>query len=242
MRLLDLTLPSAAENLALDESLLLEAESAAGGEVLRLWENPEHAVVLGAGGSVAIDVDRDACEADGIPILRRSSGGGTVLLGPGCLCFSLVLAYESSPGFEQIRLSNRLVLGRVVHALRDIAPGAAIEGISDLALEAVGRRLKFSGNSQQRKQRFFLHHGTILAGFDLARIGRYLAKPERQPDYRAERTHAEFVTNLPATRDVLKDRLIREWQPTEEYAPVPLALVRRLLEEKYSRDEWNLRR
>ena len=52
MRLLDLTLPIAAENLALDEALLLAAEESGAGEVLRLWELPSLAVVLGAGGSV----------------------------------------------------------------------------------------------------------------------------------------------------------------------------------------------
>jgi lipoate-protein ligase A len=50
MTFLDLTLP--AENLALDEALLLDAE-AGGPEVLRLWHWPHHAVVLGAGGRLA---------------------------------------------------------------------------------------------------------------------------------------------------------------------------------------------
>src|SRR5713101_1696181 len=105
MRLLDLTLPTAAENLALDEALLLDAEAAAGGEVLRLWEWPAFAVVLGSASRLAEDVDEAACLADGVPILRRASGGGTVLLGPGCLCYSLVLAYASSPALREIRSS-----------------------------------------------------------------------------------------------------------------------------------------
>ena len=56
MDLLELTLPTPAENLALDEALLLEAESGAG-EVLRLWEWPAPAVVLGSGCKLAEDVD-----------------------------------------------------------------------------------------------------------------------------------------------------------------------------------------
>ena len=69
-----------------------------GREVLRFWELPTLAVVLGSGGSVAIDVNVAACDADGVPILRRASGGGTVLLGPGCLCFSLVLELRPCAG------------------------------------------------------------------------------------------------------------------------------------------------
>src|SRR5262245_42887835 len=120
MRLLDLTLPEPAESLALDEALLLAAEGGGGAEVLRFWELPAPAVVVGAGGSVAIDVNVAACDADGIPVLRRASGGGTVLLGPGCLCFSLVLAYARAPGLDDIRASNRYVLKRTANALAQI--------------------------------------------------------------------------------------------------------------------------
>jgi lipoate-protein ligase A len=237
MRRLDLTLSTAAANLALDEALLAVAEEAGAGEVLRFWELPTRAVVLGAGGSVAIDVNGAACMADGVPILRRASGGGTVLLGPGCLCFSLILSYDSAPGLNDIRASNRYVLNRVAKALQSIAP-TNFEGTSDLAVNGA----KVSGNAQQRKRTHFLHHGTILCGFDLSLIGRYLNAPERQPEYRHNRPHTEFVTNLAATMDEVKRLLAAEWQAVGEYEAVPLELTHRLVAEKYGRDEWNRRR
>lgn len=237
MRRLDLTLPDAAANLALDEALLIAAEEAGAGEVLRFWELPTLAVVLGAGGSVAIDVNVAACEADGVPILRRASGGGTVLLGPGCLCFSLVLQYDSAPGLDDIRASNRYVLNRAATALQSIA-ATRFEGISDLAVNDV----KVSGNAQQRKRTHFLHHGTLLCGFDLTLIGQYLKAPERQPDYRHNRPHVEFVTNLAATTADVKRLLAVEWQVAGEYEAVPLELAHRLVAEKYARREWNRRR
>src|SRR5690349_19969206 len=80
MHFLDLTLPILAENLALDEALLLEGEDGRGGEVLRPWEWPRRAVVLGAGCWFAADVYEASCLHDGVPLLRRASGGGTVLL------------------------------------------------------------------------------------------------------------------------------------------------------------------
>jgi lipoate-protein ligase A len=241
MRLLDLTLPDAAENLALDEALLIAAEAGSGGEVLRLWELPTLAVVLGSGGSVSIDVNVPACEADGVPILRRSSGGGTVLLGPGCLCFSLVLAYERAPGLDQIPVSNRYVLHRIRSALDSVVPNTKFEGTSDLATDRT-EPLKFSGNSQQRKRRYFLHHGTLLCRFDLALIPRYLNSPERQPGYRHDRSHADFVTNLEVDAEQVKRLLVRQWQPHGEYVPVPGEPVSQLMAEKYSREDWNRRR
>ncbi|MCE9565386.1 MAG: lipoate--protein ligase family protein [Planctomycetes bacterium] len=238
MRLLDLTLPTPAENLALDEALLLAAEEADAGEVLRLWELPSLAVIVGSGGSVEIDVNSTACEAARIPILRRASGGGTVLLGPGCLCFSLVIACDRLAGLNEIPASNRYVLGRILKALRSVVPEAIVEGTSDLAVN--GR--KFSGNAQQRKRRHFLHHGTLLCGSDLGLVPTYLNAPERQPEYRRDRPHTEFVMNLPTTIAEVKRLLVEEWQPEGEYEPLPWDAVQRLVEEKYSREEWNRRR
>ena len=228
-------LDDAAANLALDEALFLEAEAGRGSEVLRLWELPSYAVVVGAGGSVANDVNRDACSRDGVPILRRGSGGGTVLLGPGCLCYSLVLRTDRTPGLDLIQPATRYVLGKTLNAIAAIVPGVVTAGTSDLAAGG----FKLSGNAQQRKQRYFLHHGTLLAGFDLERMARYLNAPERQPDYRGGRPHRDFVGNLGAATADLKRLLIAEWQPQGDCDP-PLERVRELVADKYSQESWNL--
>ena len=237
MQFLDGTLPTLAENLALDEALLLEAESGRGGEILRLWEWPEPAVVLGSGCRLAEDADDNACLADRVPILRRSSGGGTVLLGAGCLCFSLVLSYERSPILRDIRPSYCHILARIRNALSGILPGIACAGTSDLAVN--GR--KFSGNSQQRKRRFLLHNGTLLYDFDLDPLSRYLRMPARQPDYRCERDHAAFLTNLPINAVDLRRCLRTAWEADTESVTWPRDLVRQLVEEKYNRPEWTRR-
>jgi lipoate-protein ligase A len=238
MTLLDLTLPDPAENLALDEALLLTAEAGSGSEVLRFWESPTYAVVVGAGGSVAIDVNVAACEADSVPILRRASGGGTVVIGPGCLCFAVVLSVDRDPAIGMLPSSARYVMSRALEVVRPFAPGATIEAISDLAAD--GR--KFSGSAQQRKRRFILHHSTLLCRFDLDRLARYLNPPERQPTYRQGRPHQDFVTTLPADTMTVKERLIAAWQPEGEYGPIPAETVQALVAEKYGRDEWIRRR
>jgi lipoate---protein ligase len=238
MQFLDGTLPTLAENLALDEALLLEAESGQGGETLRLWEWPRPAVVLGSGCRLAEDANESACLADDVPILRRASGGGTVLLGARCLCFSLVLSYDRSTALGEIRSSYCYILGRISDALSGILPGITCAGTSDLAVD--GR--KFSGNSQQRKARALLHHGTLLYHFDLDQLSRYLRIPARQPDYRGGRDHAAFLTNLPANAADLRQRLLTAWDANTECTIWPKDLVRQLTVEKYNRKEWIRRR
>jgi lipoate-protein ligase A len=238
MRYLDLTLADAADNLALDEALLLAAESGDGGEVLRVWEYPRPAVVLGAGGRVADDVEDANCAADGVPVLRRSSGGGTVLWGRGCLLFSVVLRYDRSPRLHEIGPSYAYILERVAAALADAVPGVAPAGVSDLA---VGGR-KCSGNAQQRKRAHLLHHGTLLYDFDLEAVGRYLRAPPRQPEYRAGREHAAFLCNLPLSGDELKRGLRDAWRAVPADDGWPAEMVRALVAEKYGQAKWNRRR
>jgi lipoate-protein ligase A len=235
MHFLELTLPTLAENLALDEALLLEAETS-GMLVLRVWSWPYYAVVLGAGGKIADEVDEAACAADQVPVARRGSGGGAVLLGPGCLLYSLVLPCTGA--CRDINGSHRHVLGETASALADLAPGITHEGTSDLA--CAGR--KFSGNAQQRKRTHFLHHGTLLFAFDVTRVARYLREPARRPAYRGDRDHRKFLMNLPADEHDLVRRLRARWQALTLLGAWPHARVRELVEKQYRLEEWTRRR
>ena len=238
MHFLDLTLPAAAENLALDEALLLAAEAGDSGEVLRVWEWPNPAVVLGSGCRIAEDVNESACVADAVPMVRRSSGGGTVLLGQGCLLYTLILNYQRDPALSDIRSSYRFILRCIARALAE--GGAVIEqvGVSDLAI--AGR--KFSGSAQQRKRSFLLHHGTLLYAFELPLIARYLREPPRQPEYRGGRGHLAFLRNLPLDGQELKRRLGRAWAAESLLSALPVAETRRLAIEKYMSPGWTRRR
>jgi lipoate---protein ligase len=237
MLFLDRTLPELAENLALDEALLLDAE-AGGPEVLRVWQWPTCAVVLGAGGRITDDVDEDRCRADGVPLARRSSGGGTVLLGRGCLLYSVVLAYARDPALSQILSSYQYILGRVADGLRNLAPDLDARGSSDLA------RLdrKISGNAQQRKRTHLLQHGTLLYDFGAEQAARYLRLPPRQPEYRRHRSHCDFLANIPASAYQLKRCLRDAWSAGEEMTAWPHKLVHKLVTEKYAQEEWLRRR
>ena len=246
MQLLDLTLNTPEANLALDEALLLEAESLsqvnqeasgdfASAETLRFWESSRYFVVVGAGGRVAEEAKIEVCRRDGIPILRRASGGGTVLQGPGCLNYTLILDIRRRPKCQDIHGTNRYVLELMSEALRKLSPEIAIRGISDLA---VGER-KVSGTAQRRKKAYILFHGTLLYRFDLPLIERYLRLPRRQPEYRNNRPHSDFVCNLGGTSEELRRRIAEVWEATEIRQEIPVKLVEQLVDEKYSRDEWN---
>ncbi|MGZ9146536.1 MAG: lipoate--protein ligase family protein [Nitrospira sp.] len=216
-RLLDLTLPFPAENLALDEVLLQELDERGGAPILRFWESECPFVVLGRASRVADDVDLTACKKDGLPILRRASGGGTVLQGPGCLSYAVVLPLEWHPDLASIRATNRFVLERIAAALRQWEPTTSFQGISDLA---IGDR-KISGNAQRRTRNALLFHGTILHGMRADLVARYLKHPSRQPDYRSDRPHRMFLSTINAPPQAIKQAIASAWnaEPTDSEWP-----------------------
>jgi lipoate-protein ligase A len=238
MRLLDLTLPSPEENVALDEALL-EEDDASGGprETLRFWESDRPLVVIGRSSRIADEVRRDVCDELQVPVLRRTSGGAAVVVGPGCLMYALVLSYSLRPSLRAIDVAHRFALGKIAAALNRLAPGVELRGTSDLV---IGRR-KFSGNSVRCKRDRMLYHGTLLYDFPLEWIARLLKMPPRQPDYREGRGHESFVTNLPLTATAIRQALITAWQATEPCAEWPQSATARLVAERYSQCEWNQR-
>jgi len=143
---LDVELPSVAENLALDEALLLESLAAsAAPTVVRTWMAREPVVVLGSSSRIVDEVDAEACRTAGVALLRRPSGGLTVVLGPGCLMWTVVTAWpEPAPTIGAI---HDAILDPLCAALREAGKDVVRRGSSDLAIQVEGSFRKVSGNA-----------------------------------------------------------------------------------------------
>ncbi len=209
MVLRDITLSTPFQNILLDEVLLNLAELEGEGETVRFWESPTPFIVLGRTGRVDQDVYIEKAQADGVPVLRRSSGGGTVIQGPGCWNYTFIISKNRDSELQDLRKSYRFILDKVISALARFHISAVFRPISDLAIE--GSEKKFSGNAQKRGREFILHHGTILYRFDLSQIEQYLKIPLDIPEYRRGRQHLDFVTNIPVSIAALKQELKKIW-------------------------------
>jgi lipoate-protein ligase A len=238
VRALDLTLATPEANLACDEALLDWCDAGGEAGILRFWEPPQHFVVLGYANAVQSEVNVEACRAQAIPILRRCSGGGTVLQGPGCLNYALVLAIDAEPRLASIAQMNRFVMERHRQALSELLHQIVlVQGHTDLTLGP----LKFSGNAQRRKRRAALFHGTFLLQFDLGQMEQFLRMPSRLPTYRKGRPHRDFLVNLNVPAVPVKQVLRNAWGARGPFEPVPDATIAQLVQEKYSSHSWNLR-
>lgn len=214
MILKDITLPTPQENILYDEALLYLAESNQSGEVLRFWESARLFIVLGRISNTQEDIHHEAVLRDSIPVVRRASGGGTVLQGKGCLNYSLVLSKEAHPPISDLKGSYQFILSKIILALGHLGVKAVFHPPSDLAL--AGNNKKISGNAQKRARKFILHHGTLLYNFDIARMETYLAMPQDAPAYRQNRSHGEFVSNIPVPVESIKGEIKKAFEVRKE--------------------------
>lgn len=244
MRLLELSLACPAADLALDEALLERAVECAAsdahrGEVLRLWEFDRTVVILGRGSKAVAEVDLDFCEAASIPVLRRCSGGATVVGGPGCLMYSLILSMERRPELRKLDLAHQFVMRNLQTAIARCIGQVAQRGTCDLAIGSDQR--KFSGNSLRLSRDHLLYHGTILYAADLPRIAQCLRTAPRQPEYRRQRDHREFLTNLRVSASDVRREIIRQFAAHAPMSEWPRERVASLRQERYDCDAWNFR-
>jgi lipoate-protein ligase A len=238
MKLCDLTFPTPEENLACDEALLDLCEAGDSDELLRLWATPQQFVVLGYANRSAIEVNLSTCRELDIPVLRRCTGGGTVLQGPGVLNYSLIVRTDDSCLFHSIAAANKFILERHRDTLAKLIK-APVEwrGQTDLAIGG----LKCAGNAQRRRRRFLLFHGSFLLHLDLGLLEKILPLPSHQPDYRLNRSHSDFLVNLNLPDYTLKAALSSAWNATTPLDQIPFDLITFLVREKYALDEWNLK-
>lgn len=232
----DVTMSTPARNLALDEALLERVNAEPSAACLRTWRPEQLFVVLGRSNQEQTEVNLEACVAAGIPVFRRASGGGTVIVGPGCLCYSLVLPLRDAHRSLGVSRVTAGIMSHTAAALSQLLPGIEVRGTSDLALNGS----KFSGNAQRWLRKAFIHHGTLLSNFDLSLCETFLKHPSREPDYRHSRRHLDFITNIPLTVGVLQDCLSSTWHAVP--AEVPNAVLDeavRLAAARYESHDWN---
>jgi lipoate-protein ligase A len=208
------TAPTVAENLALDEALARSAW-ATGRHLLRLWWGGPPAVVMGSNEQAEQVLDAAACATRGVDVLKRCTGGGTVVQTGGVLNYSLVMP---APNHLNLKVGFRPGIDVVCSILAAFGINGVPQGISDVA---VGDR-KISGNAQARRWKALLVHGTLLVDFDFDLADKLLRHPLREPEYRRGRAHRDFMVTLRAL-GIRADRHAIEKVAIEAAGPIASA-------------------
>ena len=241
--LIDLDPGDPRRGLAVDEALL---ESARGGapDTLRLWVN-DRAAIVGRSQAIEDEIDRVFAEREGIPVLRRISGGGAVYHYSGNLNLSVILHDARTVG--SVAEVFRLLGGAVAEALVEFCPKISFAD-NDLLIGAV----KVGGAAQARRGDALLYHTTVLVRpVDIPMERVLLAL---RSDYRAPRVpsrpRATISLSETTDRDLSMADVAAQLAPAiarrlgTSLVPAPLtheeeARVDRLAKTKYNDSSWN---
>lgn len=189
MHFLQLESHSILDQLRLEEALLRADE----GNWCLINHGSPPAIVMGISGKKEQLIE----ENQPLPVIRRFSGGGTVVVDEQTTFITFICNEEctSTPCFP----------GKVHCYIRDfyqeMIPGFALRE-NDYV---IGDR-KFGGNAQYMQRGRWLHHSTLLWGFEAEKMC-YLKMPPKMPEYRGQRKHKDFLCTL---ESVLKERSLIE--------------------------------
>jgi lipoate-protein ligase A len=254
LRLLKLETHNAYMNMAIDEAILTARTINQAPNTLRLYQWQPSAVSIGKNQNPENEVYLENCRKLGVSVVRRISGGGTVLHdSQGEVTYSLT-ANSRELGVRDITGFYAKVSSGIKDALRLLGITADYN-LGDTKncpnLTVHGR--KISGSSQTQKREIILQHGTLLLDVDLEKMFTLIRVPwaktcmevadiakSRITSVKNELGHAvspETAANALANgfRNALAAQMV-----DGELTSYEQELATKLLRDKYATDDWNL--
>jgi len=246
-------------NMALDEALLSCFDGQHSLPVLRLygWEPP--ALSVGRYQDAVAALNLELCAADGIPVVRRMTGGGIIFHAQE-LTYSIVCAPEQVGEATGVKDGFRRLCGFLLGTYQRLGLDAAFATDLNHPGTPLGQRTAFcfagkeefdvlvngqkiGGNAQRRLRGAILQHGSIPLESRVQDALRYLRDPA--PGAAGAVSLAEIGLR-PELSD-LKNMLVAAFQErlgVRLQATIPseqeLAAAARLEQEKYRSNDWNL--
>jgi lipoate-protein ligase A len=254
-----------AHNMAVDEAVSQAVSAGAQAPTLRLYGWAPPAISIGSSQRFA-SVDALRCEAEGVGIVRRSTGG-LAILHTDEFTYAVALPKEHVLAQGDVLSSYRRISEAIMAALtrlgvrevqanrvakEDKAQGpVCFEAPSDyevIGMTDAGLK-KLVGSAQWRRVDAVLQHGSLPLSGDIARICSYLSgapEPERVRKRAGTLSEAlgkpvSWESVAAAWRDAFAETLdiVFETAPLSEQE---LAHADSLMTEKYANDAWNRRR
>ena len=162
------------------------------------------AIVLGISGKAHELVHLDRARAAGVPLCRRFSGGGTVIVDTSTVFVTFLVAGDALPEVAPYpEPMLRWTSGLYDDALRRCGVGGFATHANDYCIDD----RKFGGNAQSISGKRWLHHTSLLMDYEPQRMS-LLQMPAKRPEYRASRAHDDFVRGLSAAGVASKAQLL----------------------------------
>jgi len=157
---------------------------------LFVWQPDKPYLVLGRSNSGLDSLNMEEANKDNITVLKRPSGGETVLLSPRMLVIAILISEKKGmkPKDYFVTVNNKIIKTLKNLGVTDLST----KGISDIS---IGDK-KILGSAIYKKPKAYFYHAVLNINEDIGLISKYIKHPSREPDYRQGRPHNEFVTSL----------------------------------------------
>jgi lipoate---protein ligase len=189
VRVIDTGLQPARWNIAFDQALIELHRDGRIPDTIRFLRFPRSALV-GRHQALAREVHLDWCQANGIEIARRITGGGAIWFEPAHLGWELVLPRPAlGPSLDAA--AERICLAAAA-GLRRLGIDASFRPRNDI--EVSGRKISGTGGFFDGRTLFY--QGTVLCDLDFEAMAGALALPVEKLGRRGLAALAERVTTL----------------------------------------------
>ena len=172
-RLLDTPPMTAAENMAMDETLLELKDDGESPDTIRFLQFRPRSALVGYHQSVEEEIRKDYCDAQGIEINRRITGGGAIFFDENQLGWEIICEKQ----FFNVTIPNQRLFERLC---RPVATALSLFGLDATFrprndIEIDGRKISGTGGTDSKHA--FLFQGTMLVDFDVDTMLRALRIP-----------------------------------------------------------------
>jgi len=254
-RLLKLEVGDAFTNMAIDEAILTARIAGLAPNTLRFYRWKPSAVSIGRFQDVYKEVNVENCSKQGVDIVRRITGGGSVYHNyDGEITYS-VIVNEKDLGPADVVSAYHTICDGLIEAAKilgvqaDFHPGEPKQ-CPNVTIQ--GR--KVSGSAQHRKRGVLLQHGTFLVNVDLEKMFTFLKVPWAQTCMDVLNIAQKRITSIKqelgssVSTEQAYQALVKGFQKAlkaefmeGELTSYELNLAKSLRKQKFSTDNWNLR-
>ena len=153
-----------------------------------IWIPDNNYVVLGRSDNIEDALKKDVKDVDFF-VVKRPSGGHTVLLSPKTVVISVLN--------RDMKIKSKDIFKEINAAIIDVLENLGVvnlkeQGISDIAIG----EMKILGSSIYRNRDYYFYHAVLNYAETADMIEKFLKPPKHEPEYRKGRSHLEFVTSL----------------------------------------------
>jgi lipoate-protein ligase A len=184
---------TASFGLAADDCLAARVGAGESAPTLRLYTYRSHCALVGRFQNLENEIHGDYCEAHGVALNRRPTGGGAILMGADQLGVALVLPGRGDDSYSRARELMAQFSAGVVNGLQSLGVAASFRRKNDI--EVNGRKMVGLG-IYRAPSGGLLFHASLLVGLDIPLMLRVLKTPFEKISDKEIATVADRVTTV----------------------------------------------